>query len=69
MKFAATFAALCVIAIATVHALPAVKRCDTPFDKCVAENGGAHFPYPGPGDCHNVGSCECMPDGSVACIC
>ncbi|KAJ1814465.1 hypothetical protein LPJ60_006027, partial [Coemansia sp. RSA 2675] len=53
MKFAATFAALCVIAIATVHALPAVKRCDTPFDKCVAENGGAHFPYPGPGDCHN----------------
>ncbi|KAJ2423211.1 hypothetical protein GGF41_003227 [Coemansia sp. RSA 2531] len=69
MKLSITFAALCVIAIASVHGLPAARRRRTPFERCVAQNGGEHFPYPGPGDCHNVGSCQCMPDGTVACIC
>ncbi|KAJ2745117.1 hypothetical protein GGI20_002415 [Coemansia sp. BCRC 34301] len=67
MKLTATIVTFCVIAIASVHALPATPRKHlTPYQKCVAEHGGEHFPYPGPGDCHNIGSCECLPDGTVA---
>ncbi|KAJ1996869.1 hypothetical protein GGI04_005613 [Coemansia thaxteri] len=53
MKFTAAIAAFCVIAIASVHALPAAsKKHTTGYQKCVAEHGGETFPYPGPGDCH-----------------
>ncbi|KAJ2808072.1 hypothetical protein H4R21_000226 [Coemansia helicoidea] len=84
MKVACLIAALCVIATSThTMALPVAAEdaeapdCDTtsteapktPFEECVVKNGGQRFPYPGPGDCHTLGWCECLADGSVACVC
>ncbi|KAJ2381946.1 hypothetical protein H4S02_005978 [Coemansia sp. RSA 2611] len=83
MKTARCFAAFCALAIASVAALPTSPTYPTtdpaysseadpqsPYDKCVAEHGGqAQFPYPGPGECHTLGHCECMPNGSIGCVC
>lgn len=39
------------------------------INKCIDEHGTGKWPYTGPGNCHNVGWCQCQKDGSVACVC
>ncbi|KAJ1952790.1 hypothetical protein EC988_003362 [Linderina pennispora] len=72
MKFSSAIATLCVIlgTVAVVQAAPAnAKNHNKDYEKCVAEHGTGHWPYPGEGNCHNVGYCECKPDGSIICVC
>ncbi|KAJ1917721.1 hypothetical protein H4219_003032 [Mycoemilia scoparia] len=37
-------------------------------DQCVKAHG-ERFPYLGSGDCFLVGSCTCLDDGSIGCVC
>ncbi|KAI8325394.1 hypothetical protein GQ54DRAFT_214798 [Martensiomyces pterosporus] len=69
MKFSIGTIALCTVFFATAQALPTTTYQGSPYDECVKAHGGAQWPYPGPGNCHNVGTCKCLPDGSIACIC
>ncbi|KAI9505818.1 hypothetical protein GGI26_001331 [Coemansia sp. RSA 1358] len=79
MKIVAFIVSFALIAGSAVHALPTGEppysspespySSVSPYEKCVQEHGGANFPYPGPGECHEIGSCTCNPDGSIACIC
>ncbi|KAJ2454828.1 hypothetical protein EV183_001247 [Coemansia sp. RSA 2336] len=66
--------ALSASAAVSVMALPAspgyATGSLTPYEQCVADHGGqAQFPYPGPGECHTMGHCECLQDGSIGCVC
>ncbi|KAJ2386386.1 hypothetical protein GGI23_006501, partial [Coemansia sp. RSA 2559] len=56
MRAVAFILTLAVIATAAVRALPINDEpySEDPYQKCVREHGGTSFPYPGPGDCHNV---------------
>ncbi|KAJ1907269.1 hypothetical protein LPJ81_000860 [Coemansia sp. IMI 209127] len=71
MKAVTFILTLAIIATAAVRALPISDELysEDPYQKCVREHGGISFPYPGPGDCHDVGTCTCNPDGTLACVC
>ncbi|KAJ2394689.1 hypothetical protein GGI05_001924 [Coemansia sp. RSA 2603] len=75
-------ALLCTVFAATTCALPTGELSQSPppvsgtpptlpptYKQCVAEHGGPIFKPPFPGECHEIGQCECQPDGSIACVC
>ncbi|KAJ1931244.1 hypothetical protein EC988_009849, partial [Linderina pennispora] len=68
MKFSSAIATISVIlgASVLVQAMPAYEWSKyESYDQCVkAHDGKVSWPYPGPGDCHNVGTCECLPGGN-----
>ncbi|KAJ1939619.1 hypothetical protein FBU59_004062 [Linderina macrospora] len=73
MKFSSAIATLCVIlgAVAVANAAPAdaVRKPNPDYKKCIKEHGTGQWPYPGEGECHDIGYCECKPDGSIICVC
>ncbi|KAJ2758831.1 hypothetical protein H4S06_002520 [Coemansia sp. BCRC 34490] len=62
---------MAIFAAVAVNALPVSEepQSEDLYQKCIRENGGVTFPYPGPGDCHEVGTCTCNKDGTIACVC
>ncbi|KAJ1946298.1 hypothetical protein FBU59_002062 [Linderina macrospora] len=76
MKFSSAAAVICVLigTIAVVQASVLDKRnadYNNPgYDSCVKEHGKGHWPFPGEGNCHDVGYCFCdEKTGGISCVC